>query len=153
MSKDLSQLDLSHLLHGILTQEFMQQLGELAASEVKKRTRIGYGVADQGSPQQKLKPLEKSTIDKRKRTKARGELAAETTPARSNLTETGQLLDSIKVRLEGGSVVVYLDGERNKLVADHVSKQRPFFNLSKTNQKTLLAFIEAELNKQIRSNK
>lgn len=150
MSKPLSELNASRFLTTLITDDFLEALGKLAADQVRTRTRLGYGVENAEQPQQKLKPLAQSTREKRQRLKQNGRLSDQTSPAKSNLTESGKLLDSISFKVSGTTVEVFINGKRNQAVTKYVSDARPFFNLSNTNIKVLAAFIEAELNKRIK---
>lgn len=104
------------------TKEIMEELsrpekllyyGKLVAEMIRKRTRLGYGVKDRGEERAKLKDLKPSTIEDRKRAQKRGELSGSTIPGRSNLTRSGQLLDSEDATLVGTSVIVGPTGTRN----------------------------------------
>jgi hypothetical protein len=160
----------------------MRKYGELSAGMIKLRTRLGYGVKEEGSDKERLKPLAESTIEARKgnvrftkgrngksiqypRSKSHGAktLSEFTTPSRSNLTETGQLLDSVQVtHVERGRVTVGPKGARatdpvegkqpsNEEVGKFVSKDRPFNNLSRVELKRVNNQIKADLRAAIKS--
>lgn len=128
------------------------------ADIVRLRTRLGYGVQDDGAAKERLKPLAGSYREQRANkarywTGADGkvrrreiesgggrhpQLSDDTTPGKSNLTFTGQMLDSLKGRAtSAGRGEVAASGNRrgggasNPDVARYVSEQgRPFLNLS-----------------------
>lgn len=112
----------------------MRKLGQMVADMVRLRTRLGYGVRDTGRPRQRLKPLSEGYRAQRKR----GDLAGETSANKSNLTRKGKLLDSLDVtKVDHGRVEIGPTGSRNREVAKHVSEERPFLNLSNTEEKRI----------------
>ena len=133
-------------------------MGELAET-VKVRTRLG-GLAekDQGS-KSKIKPLKPSTIKYRQYLKKKGELSGLTTPKKSNLTMTGQLLDALTgkgLRVAIGIISVKSTRRKdrdlkNSDVAKYVSDQgRPFLNLTSKEIKELAQNIKRDLVKLLR---
>ena len=114
-----------------------QKLGDSMAEAIKTRTRLGFGV--DGDRQVRLKALKRtqgSTSPYIKRRARAPDLSSQTTPMRSNLTFTGQLLESIKAKLEGLVIRLFLDGVRtdgltNEELRGHVEKARPFFKFTK----------------------
>jgi hypothetical protein len=105
---------------------------------IKIRTRLeGEGIKG------KLKKLEKTTIAYRERYSQN--LSSDTSPGESNLTATGQLLDSIKSKSVGSKVIAEfkkgkrkgeLSGSKSKLTNQEVNKYvekngRAFFDLTK----------------------
>ncbi|MFW7381483.1 MAG: hypothetical protein ACOH5I_21925 [Oligoflexus sp.] len=152
MSKDLSKLNLDHLIEKAITPAFLEKLATTAIEQIKRRARLGYSVASEGANQSKFDSLAESTKAKRKRLKKRGKLSSETSPSKSNLTESGQLLDSLEFRIKGKAVEVFIGGERNRKVSSYVSKARPWLNLSKAEMTMLLDLIEEAIDKQIKSN-
>jgi hypothetical protein len=95
------------------SQQTMQKLGDEAATQIKKRTRLGSGVEESGQSS-KLAPLAKSTKDARAgriaffknkdgvtipyKPDSPPKLHEQTKPSKSNLTFTGQMLDSITTK-------------------------------------------------------
>jgi hypothetical protein len=115
----------------------IQAYAEEAANLIKARTRRGYGVAFDGAPAQRLKKLSREYIDHRKRT--RSALSSETSPGKSNLTYSGQMLDSLYARRRRiGNWSINLkaqrdDGKTNLQVARYAAAGgRPFLFLSKS---------------------
>lgn len=125
----------------------MKKYGQMAADMIKKRTRLGDGVASDGAEKTKLKPLKPITKQDRKRLADKGDLNSHTNPNKSNLTRTGQLLDSVKVipsSLKPGRVSVGPEGLRkdgsltNAELAKYVTEAgRPFNHLSKAERKRI----------------
>ena len=128
----------------------MKEFADFAGNLIKKRTRLGRGVPFQGAESQRLKPLSERYKQQRRGlrtinksgtalTKRRfnPDLSTDTQPAKSNLTYTGQLLDSISSRGKDGEGDVFMKNLRsdssltNNEIAEFVQKDRPFFNLSR----------------------
>jgi hypothetical protein len=156
--------------------ENMRKLGQMAAGMIKLRTRLGYGVERDGADKELLKPLAPSTIEVRKgnlgffrrdgqskpipypRDKGMGpRLSSDTSPSKSNLMMTGQLLDSVQVTDVGyGTVNVgpmgpRSDGLTNEKVAEYVTEGgRPFNNLSKVEVKRVQDAVKKELRARIK---
>lgn len=133
VKKTIGAVDSNDLLH----------ICKFVADMIIRRTRLGFGVRDNGEKREKLAELKgrpkpyKSTIQRRETLKERGQLSNETTPTKSNLTMTGQMLNAIsyKVKKLGGIIFIKdstrRDGKNtNKEIAEYVSKNRPFFHLS-----------------------
>jgi hypothetical protein len=93
-----------------IKREQMISLGNFTANLIRKRTRLGYGVDRQFGVKQKLKPLSPRYVSARKKFK---DLSNATTPKKSNLTLTGQMLDSVKIiKAENGSIKIGPTGNR-----------------------------------------
>jgi len=135
----------------------MRTYADEAAKLVKLRTRLGYGVAQpeaERTPLKKLSPWYKKI---RQRLASRGELSSQTSVGKSNLTQTGQMLDSIKTTYSTQGLAIYRptgirkDGLKNVEVAGSVSRNgRPFLELSKIEVKRVSVLIEEELRKLIK---
>lgn len=129
-----------------------------AAERIKKRTRLGYGVEGgvRGGQRERLGKLSDSYIATRKKARRSGKLSSATSPKRSNLTFTGQLLDSLRGMVKGNKIIVYLkknrdDGKTNPQVAGYVENGgRPFFELTDKEVKGLRNNIKKDLIKTLR---
>lgn len=150
--KDL-ETALTRALNELIKPNSMKEFGEEAANMIRLRTRLGYGVASDYGDKERLKPLSQSYKEQRKKEK----LSNETSPGRSNLTKTGELLDSIKVKSVGPNSVNVgptgrrTDGKSNEDVADAVAKNgRPFNNLSKVEYKRIRDSIATALEELIK---
>jgi hypothetical protein len=97
-------------------------------------------------------------IGQREADQRMGRLSDQTTPATSNLTRTGQLLDSVQVRsVAQNSVRVGPEGERsggkltNEELAGYVTQAgRPFNHLSKTELKRVREAIAKDLREEMK---
>jgi hypothetical protein len=116
-------------------------LAELSRDILWKRVKAGYGVTsdESSSPtKDRLKELSKPYV-KSRRKMVLGEFAS---PGRSNLTRTGQMLDSIITKIKKGGFILEIPNSSrtdssisNKKVAEHVSENgRPFFALTDKEQ-------------------
>jgi len=151
----------------------MLKYGLFASSQIKTRTRLGYGVSEHGAKREKLAQLQDSTIRQRggkvsykegkrsvkKNKKAKAKLSELTTPSKSNLTNTAQMIDSIgvnKYRDQYASIGpsgVRDDGKTNAEVAGYATdgdlqrnrKPRPFLNLSDLETKRLQDEVRKDL--------
>jgi hypothetical protein len=149
----------------------MKKFGDEAAEIIRRRTRLGYG-AKENAEREKLKPLSDSYKAQRAgkiafatgphgvypyKPEQKPNLHPHTTPTRSNLTNTGQMLDSLgSTKVKEGSVTVDVQGQRkdglsNKQVAEYVSLQgREFNNLTPKEQRQIEQIIEREIKKIVR---
>ncbi len=148
----------------------MKRLGNQSIEIIRRRTLLGFGVPDNGANKERLKKLAPSYISQRRgevafftdklgRTRKipnptrRPTLSAKTSPAKSNLTFKGLLLDSMRAFVKGlGRVEIEPTGTRpdgltNAKVAEFVSDQRPYLNLSNNE----IRQVEQSLSKQLTS--
>ncbi len=129
------------------------------ADRIRERTRQGYGVKKAGASQSKLKPLKPSTIESRKRKKKKGLLSDKTSPGKSNLTESAQMLDALKGRAINKLVSLEFAGKRrgspltNAEVAVYAEANgREFFNVSSEDIRWLTKVLNDILNDEINKN-
>lgn len=117
----------------------LREVGDYAADRIAKRTKLGKGVAGEGQEAFPLKPLSEGYVKARKRKRTSGTLDNTTSPKKSNLTLTGQMLRALQVLqvlpykvIVGVKSTSRTDSDlNNSEVAGFVSKDRPFLNLSK----------------------
>lgn len=128
-----------------------KETAKFAAEIITKRTRLGYGVFKHLGPKGKFMALADSTVERRKEMKRMGMLSSLTRPNRSNLTATGQMLDSIDAVKRGDKWYIEptgrrTDGKTNYEVAGYAHKgssnrpPRPFVNLSVAEQDQVVRF-------------
>ena len=134
--------DMQKILDEALDRGTMKSIGDELARRIKTRTQLGRGVNKTGGPSVPLAKLADSTTNSRRRKRENGDLSALTAPKKSNLTETGQMLESIRVtEVKDGQVTIAAagtrsDGKRNDDVASYAedgSNNRPkrkFLDLS-----------------------
>lgn len=137
----------------------MRKLGLLAIDIIAERTRRGYGVARTGGRKERLKSLSPPYVKYRKRNARK--LAATTSPGRSNLTFTGQLLRSLVVKVATNRRVTWgpnrrkrqvIRGLTNEQVGEFVSGIRPFNNLSESEIALLVKRLDRNLQKRLKRN-
>lgn len=135
------------------SEAYLKQIAVEFANVIRDRTRLGYGVNEQGGSKVKLKALSPVTIEARRYKKKRGELSDKTSPTKSNLTDTGQLLDSLKGRAINKLIQISPEGSRkgsslsNAAVASYVEDAgRTFLDLSSQDIKKLTSMVQDQLN-------
>lgn len=108
-------------------------LAKFAIDLIVKRTRLGYGVKEDLGQKEKLKPLTRAYIEQRSKSR----LSAYTTASRSNLTRTGQMLESMRIlEIKEGSVTIGMSGRRtdghtnDQIAQFNAERGRPFNHLS-----------------------
>lgn len=138
-----------------MLRDTLPEIGSKMKEMVLERTRKGYGIPKNGQRISKLKKLERSYVDFRKKYK---HLSSETTPAKSNLTLTGSMLDNLNVRTNYQKWTATLKpagrdryGISNKKKAGYAHDSgRPFLYLSPKEEKELVKIYEKDLNKIIK---
>ena len=145
---------LKSLQSDIFSRRGMSSVGELAKDVIFKRTKSGFGVNNDRiiSPAKvRLRPLSASYIIQRRKRGVRGAFGSAGT---SNLTNTGNLLDSMVVSARVGSVTIEIpntrrrDGKINKDIARFVAiNGRPFFALTRDEQTIVRRDIETRIRK------
>jgi hypothetical protein len=125
---------LSQVTDEVFSPRFFSRLANLARSIVYKRVKSGYGVASTGSGRrQKLRALAQSTVEVRKGKIAirhqKGttkkiildgvddrprELGDGFAPSRSNLTFSGQLLDSIEIDVGKYGFAIFIPNTKRR---------------------------------------
>lgn len=129
----------------------MRKLGKLAIKIIQQRTRRGFGVKKSGAPRRRLKPLSREYIRRRRRAR----LSRFTSAKKSNLTFSGQLLSLMRATVKKpGSVTINFDkrrrdGRKNSEIAEAVSKERPFNNLSKVEIRALVESYDRTLQRTL----
>ena len=120
---------------------------------IRRRTRLGKGVDVNGGPNVPLKALKKSTKRSRKYKQKRGLLSEKTSPNKSNLTDTAQLIDSLKGRAINKLLEIKPTGGRKnskltniKVAAYQEAAGRKFLGLSKQDIKQLTAVMQDSFN-------
>jgi len=134
-------------------------LGNQGKDIIFKRVKQGFGVTSQTSKKakrKKLKVLSPSYIRQRKRNGVHGQFGS---PSFSNLTNTGQMLDSIQVKTDRGGFTLLIpnsrrkDGKTNSDVAQFVTDQgRAFFNFTQAEARILEQTAQQIINKIVKTN-
>jgi len=129
--------------------EIAEEYANEALEAIRERTIGGHGIAQDGGSVTPLLPL--SLSYKLYRQKNFRQMASWTSAGTSNLTFTGEMLDSMVVQKRGSKAYVLTftgtrdGGLENKKLAGYVSRKRPFFYLSQAD----LNRLENSANKRL----
>lgn len=144
------QIKLKTLISDTVDRSLMDKIGREVTDIVKTRTRKGFGVKTNLGPQTRLKGLSESYKKQRIRLKAAGKLSKHATPNKSNLTKSGDMIDSTKHKTTKNTVVISPIGNKNKRKAKYQAKAgRIAYNLSKSENRRIIKLIDQEFNKDI----
>lgn len=147
--KDLS-MRFKTLIPSILEDGVMKEVAVVAKEMVRSHTKKGYGVDNDGDPQTRLKGLSESYKKQRRRIKKQGKLSPDTTPNKSNLTKTGDMLKSLSHRSTKDTATIFLKGDKEKKKAEEQEKLgRKFMNISKIERQKIKRIITEAINKGI----
>lgn len=124
----------------------LKKYAEDLAKGVQKRTRLGKSVDKHEAAPKRMKKLAASTVKQRKRKKST--LSGYTSPAKSNLSETGVMLDSVKGKAKKKEIEISVSN-KEEAKAGYAKKDRPFMNLDKAQVKKLKEELTDELEKAI----
>lgn len=139
---------LSKDIETAFNQNFLQTVGKAARDIIYKRTKAGKGVSN--GQLQTLKKLTKPYVEYRKGKK----LGRFGSPGRSNLTFSGEMLESFEIAVKRQIVTLTInnqtrdDGKTNEEVAQYVTENgRPFFDLSNDERQIIVKLFETEMRK------
>jgi hypothetical protein len=106
----------------------------------------GKGVKREDGNKGDLKPLSPDYIKQRARDPR---LHSETTPETSNLTRTGEMLDSLKYRINrDGSLEIYVAGGTHVLQkVIYTNEARPWVNLGRAEKTAIYEFVSKLISK------
>ncbi len=143
--KDITKLA-EKALKEMTSKTNLRVLGEDAKKLIQKRTRLGGGVKRSEGPRVPLKNLSKDYRKQRKRLKKKGKLDRTTTPAKSNLTQTGQMLKDIRAQVKRGFIRLNFRDRFSKQKAKWTQNAgRDFFNLTKAEVRQLRKKLRLKL--------
>jgi hypothetical protein len=129
----------------------MAKIAEEAKDMVASRTSRGFGVERPEGKKKRLKPLSPEYKKERRRLKQKGRLSADTTPQKSNLTQSKQMLNSLDTKARDGVATVFLNnGEANEKAKYQAKDGRSFMNLSKTETQKITKTLEDLITNDIR---
>lgn len=137
----------------------LPEIGELVSSRIRAVARTGKTMASGQAT--KMPALSASYVKDRKRWRARGEKVGDVfSPARSNLTASGQYLDSIKttkIDKAKAEVVVGATGKRtgesltNQKLAEYLSEQgRSIWGIDAITRRRIVSMVKADIRNRIR---
>lgn len=117
---------------------------------VQERTRQGFGVKKTDTNKVRLKKLSPSYKKRRKKLQKKGLLSDKTTPNKSNLTQKGEMIDTLKTQVSRNKAEVKVNGDKNQKKAKQQAKAgRKFMDLSKTELKKVLNIIKQDIKDDI----
>jgi hypothetical protein len=94
-----------------------------------------------------LAPLSPGYIKQRERD---ARLHPETSPETSNLTRTGEMLDSLKYRIRDGKLEIYVAGGRKVLdKVTYTNEARPWVNLGRAEKTAIREFVDKLIRKKL----
>ena len=95
MANDIIKKKVAEAIKIAFSKDNINGLGEEIVRFLKGRVRTGFGVNKHKGKKVRLKPLADSTIASRRRKKRAGNFSGLTSPTKSNLTESGDMLDDL----------------------------------------------------------
>lgn len=128
---------------------------------IYKRTKTGVGLKSKnrkigGVDNKELAAVSDSYVEYRQKYPPKGKFAPKGKSNKSNLTYTGELLDSMKAYVKGERAYVMIpNGDHGSGISlhdllDEVEKVRPFFGLSNTEAKILDSMIRRMIRDKLR---
>lgn len=133
---------------------FSDQYVETLKDRIVKRTKLGQGVDPRTGNTTRLKPL--STEYKGTRRNNRSRLSGTTQPARSNLTATGQLLDSLRVIkksiVNGIKYTITIDNKRGRNLdgSNSTVGNRDIARFQRKQGRNFFGFTKPQINQIVR---
>lgn len=132
----------------LLSPSSLQQIGDDIAEQLRLRARLGNGLGENYTDPAKLKPLSPKYVEQRKKMK---DLSEETTPKKSNLTQTGEMLDDIIARINGFKITITFKEQFSKDKARWNSvKGRPFMHISRVQVQRLTNDMQSKLRSNLK---
>lgn len=153
MAKKIEMKDMSSYLQGKLkeivaeieSKENMQEIANYLKQDIYKRTKLGYGVDKAGGTQSKFRALSDGY---KKQRKGMDDLASDTSPAKSNLTQTGDMLDALVATASKAKATVdIVDPVELEKAKWNEDNGRTFMNVSKSQILKITADIKAKVKK------
>lgn len=123
--------------------QLKKAIGKLVIDTVQKRTKDGFGVSKNKSKQQ-LKPLSTKTVKTREYLRTKGKLSSETSPNKSNLVQSGDMINDLTFTVGTDSVTVELNSEDSKFKAKN-QKDREFMNLTKEEEQAITNLVAGSI--------
>lgn len=144
---------LEQTLKDILSEKNLEKIAQDIVDQIVLRTKLGKGVSQAEGPEKPLEKLSTSYKKQRKSLQSKGKLHETTTPTRSNLTQTGEMLDSIRYKINGEEITIYIEGEFNNKKANwQVDQKRSFLNISSVQKKRLINLINTQIQAAFKKN-
>jgi len=133
----------------VLSSTNQDKIAKEMADTMRIRAQLGGSVESTGSKKKPFKKLSPGYVEKRKKD---SKLSSLTSSGKSNITRTGQLIESISGKGKSSGFDITVSGSRsdsdltNKQVADFVEEGgRPFLNFSDIELKKIGRLLEEQL--------
>lgn len=148
---DLIKKSVSKAVKDLQSKDFKEEVGRMVRDNIKLRTRLGKAASKTGGRAKKLKELSEPYKKERKRLRKKGVLSGDTTPAKSNLTKTGEMIDSLEYKINGDGVSVEVTGTENiRKAKENADMGRPFMYLTKIDIKAIQDLIQERIFKHFK---
>lgn len=145
--------EVKKILEKLKSPESLKELGTKVIDMVRNRTRLGYGCSKDGK-KEKLDALSDPYVKQRRNRKKKGTLSSLTSPAKSNLTLTGDMLKNMDYKVDKEQLVIEFSDEFSTNKATwNTDKERPFMNLTEQETKRVTELIKDEVAKLVKSIK
>lgn len=162
LNASTNRATMMNVINKFLSRGVQSELAKMAKDLIYKRVKSGKGVTSDTSPIANPKPFKKLSPSYKKQRRS-GRLLKEGkhfSPTKSNLTLSGQLLEALDIKyMAKGFKIEIAAGVRspvwkntksrrlsNRTLAEYVSEDRPFLNLTKSEKRVILM----EAKKQVR---
>lgn len=117
------------------SRKILDAVGRSVSTDLVKRTKVGKGVKENFDPPHKLPELKDNTVKTRRSLRKSGRLTGKgATPKKSNVTRSGEMLDSVTYGVGRGQVEIKLQGREQEKKATRllaVSPDYQFMRVSK----------------------
>ena len=165
---DLSKLTkkLSEIQKGFNNRALLEPVSKIAISDMQREARSTRGFDKEGN-REKLPSISDEWVERRKKLSKVNTTTGVYSPKRSNLSFTGQLLDSLKAKFSGSKITISPTGTRtpyknlkggqsrsveNKIVAEGLQKRGfRFLGVDKKTKKKIKAEMIRFIRRLIRS--
>jgi len=138
--KDLI-INLNKLSDSISDPTVVKVMANKTVDQIKKRTRAGFGISSYNTNSARIErlKLKPQTKKRRRNLNKRGELTGPTSPAKANLTRSGDMLDDITASASGGTSYTVSPSRQDQDKVNNLDKQgHRFLGLTKKELASIL---------------
>ena len=155
------KLVLEEMKKAFSDKKLISEIAQEVVETIRKRTRVGKGL--DGNQITNLKRLDDNNIKQQKPRryinfrKTYPKLSSKTTPAKSNLTLTGEMLDDLTFKLKGSDIlrkveIAIYEEESRKKARWVTDGGRPFLGLSDNEKKFIIRLLFKKVEERINKN-
>lgn len=134
----------------------MKELGDEIRETVQVRTRSGFGLSEEGNREVKFPKLSKDYVKHRNKMK----LSPNTTPSKSNLHKSGEMIEGLKVNAKTNKTVILNKNQKQNIKLEYQTSKRSigtpfrkFMGLSGRDEKKVVSFLLDKLVKILKSRR